>query len=87
MFSLTEDDQGHAVKPRSQVGQTPQQTTELDRINQIDDQKQTTQLGQQSVHVSHTNGSQLLDLLLGQAQFNLQEFSAQREANIIKLIN
>lgn len=71
-FFRTKNHQCHAVKPWSQIGETPQQETEFNGIDKIFNEEQTTQFSQESVNVSHTDGSNLLYTFSWQHQFNVQ---------------
>lgn len=64
---LTQNNQSDAIEPRSQVGECPEQQTELDGVNEIFNQEQASQFSQESVDVGNADGGYLLDLLLGQS--------------------
>lgn len=70
----TQEDQSHAIEPGANVGEDPQNDTELDRVDEILNQKQAPQLGDKAIDMCHSHAGNVLDLLLRQCQIQIQVF-------------
>lgn len=75
ILQLTKNDNSHAVEDCSDVGHEPQKQCKFEWVNEVLDQEETTQFGDVSIDVSHSNASDLLNLLGWQCQVNIQNFS------------
>ena len=67
-----QDDQSHAIEPGTHVGEDPQNDAELDRIDDILNQKQTPQLGDEAIDMCHSHAGNVLYLFVRQRQIQLQ---------------
>lgn len=70
---LTQDDQGHSVEPSAHVRETPQHQAELDGVDEVLHQEQAAQLSQYGIDMGNGNARHLLNLLLRQLKFKVQE--------------
>lgn len=67
-----EDDERHAVKPGADVGQDPEQQPELEGVDDILDQEQTTELAQSARHVLHDDVSEVMNFLFRQRDVHIK---------------
>ena len=80
---LTEDDEGDAVEPRSDVSQSPQSQAKFERIDEIFNEEQSAQLQQAGVQTSSRQVSDLMDLLWGKCHINFQVLSVSENNRLI----
>lgn len=76
-YTLTQNNNSHAVEDRSNVCQEPQKQCELEWVNEILHKEKTTQFGDVSIDMSYNNSGDILDLFWWQSQVDVQEFSME----------
>lgn len=59
----TNYDESHAIEPRTDISETPQQDAELDGIDKVFDEKQPAQFANGSVSVCNRNICELVHFL------------------------
>lgn len=70
-----EDDEGHGVEPGADVGQEPEAGAELDGLEHVLDQEETSQLGEAEVELAADAAGEAVDLVLGDLPVAAGEFS------------
>lgn len=75
---FTQYDQSHAIEPGANVGEHPQNDTELNRIDQILNEEQASQLSSEAIQMCNTNASNVLNLLLRQRQIQFKVFPIEQ---------
>lgn len=71
---LTKNDEGHAVEPRSHIGEHPEANTELHRINEVFDKEEASQLRNNGVDVSNSQVARLSYFFSWQGKIHFQDF-------------
>lgn len=85
---LTNDDESHAIEPRSYIGQHPQQNSELNRIDEIFNKEHSPQLHHSCVNVSHSHIDYFSDLVLGKRYVQFEEiFEGMTVASFLHGLN
>lgn len=73
----TNNDECHAVEPCSKVSERPQKNAELERIDKVFDQKESTQLGYSRVSIGYSDIGDFMHLLGWQRQVKVKNLSAK----------
>lgn len=74
---LTDDDEGHAVEPSTEVGETPQKNTKLKRIYEILDEEESAQFGYGGVGVSHCDVGNIVNFFSRQSEVDVENISEE----------